>query len=450
VVLNQRVTEAEARQILGDEFDDARFEQLANALVEAVSGVPVLKTARSADLGVDGRAVQLDAFAVPPIVASSIRQDAKEKAFEDIVRIAGTQQAAPVFICTSRVLSETAKDAIRRFGRQTLGDGFVLTVLSQVEMAELVARFPEEFLRLYGADLAQLYSRLKEVLDAPTGEIQLQIAHAITSDDGFSAREALADLMVVEVIAKQRSSQNEICAALQVWLRTSAAFPVEVVRGSLQRITASGDITKGSDERFELTQSGKAKRTEREHSVATEEEQRYRDFSQSVTAKLGHAVDEKLMRELWSALLQELAVLVQKIGARFAKLVQAVRDGGDVADLRTVAGEHIRAACERAVRPARFAKNKEEIVDALFLALTESRGAAMPWLEKALAGWLAACQLGLVREVGERIAPALKSIVLALDTDIVISLLCESERDHGSLRTLLEGVMDSSPCKLAA
>lgn len=69
---------------------------------------------------------------------------------------------------------------------------------------------------------------------------------------------------------------------------------------------------------------------------------------------------------------------------------------------------------------------------------SEGIGPAFDWLVDVCSAFLALCSLGLEATSGEQIRQAIASISLVLDTDVVLSLLCEGEPDHISVNELVK------------
>lgn len=428
----------EAKAVIGDERDDARFEHFCNEVVSLMTGRPVLGTAAGGDLGVDGRsAIQLDALAGDVLVASSVRKDARQKMEEDAERIRATHKAGEVYFCTSRPLNEVKKAEARRSVQRILGASFTTHVLTQEELGDLALRYEGPLKKAYGQDIQRLRQNVAEMLAERGGTAQLQVAHALTSDEGLTNRDRIAELLVSEVLAVTPATANEVAVRLQAVLRIPTAFPRYVVDAAIARLVQNNGVHPLSEERFELTDSGRAARKVRLDQTANEEERRKKRLAQEFTTRLGFQLDPKQQDALWANLMHQMSGLLASAGARFIGLIEAARANRDLSEVRTMTAESVRTACKAAVQTIPNAKVRAEAEDALYHALLDDASVALEWLEEVLAAWLAACQLGLVPEVSQQLKPALTRLVLALDTDIVLSLLCEAEPDHSSLVELL-------------
>ncbi len=431
------VTQGEIRTIIENEENDLRFEQFVNRLVSTFAGRPVLNTARTGDLGVDGRAVQLDALSEELIVASSIRKDAVAKMKEDALRIRGTQAGAVVYFCTNAHLLEAKKLSTRRSLETILGGSFRVTVLTQDELSDLASRYAGPFLEFYSLEIHDLRERLVSTLSQPGGTTQLQIAHVLTSAEGFQNRDAIAGLLVTEVVARRASTANEVTVGLQALLRMPASFPRTVAERALGRLVESGMSRVRQDGRFELTEQGRKDRSERLEGSHAEELARKSRFGQEVASRLGYAVAPEQEELLWKHLMHEMSSLLSRVGSRFVALVEAARANADLNEVRALASDSIRAACVTAPAGIENDQVRDETAEALYQSLLEVPSLALEWLEGTIAAWLAACQLGLIPEVSQQLEPALQRLALALDTDIVLSLLCDTEPDNDALTTLL-------------
>ncbi len=357
---------------------------------------------------------------------------------EDAERIRLNYTAGTIYFCTNVHLSEKEKLASRRKLQAILGRTFVVNVLSQEELAEAAAiRFPGAFEELYAVEVHELRRRLAEVASEAGGGMQLQIAHLLTSAEGFGNRDTVSELMVVEMLARRPSTVNEVCVGLQALLRIPASFPRYVVESALDRLSKRGAVSLLGDGRYDLAAEGRRDRASRlEGSSAAEKDRRER-FSKDVESRLGHSIARDQQDRLWQRLIEEMSVLLSRVGARFVALVEAARTNSDLNAVRILASDNVRAACRAAVAGITDARTREETEEALYQSLLGNPTIALEWLEGIVAAWLTACQLGLVPEVSQQLRPAIQRIVLALDTDIVLSLLCEAEPDNGPLTALL-------------
>lgn len=433
----QMVTKGEAQAVLENDENPLRFEQFCNRIISLMAGRPVLGTALTGDLGVDGRAVQLDALSGDLLVTSSIRKDAVNKMVEDAARIRETHSQGTLYFCTTARIRETEKAAARRKLETILGRAFAITVLSQDELAELALNYGGPLAELYAAELHELRHRLAEILSEAGGTTQLQIAHALTSPEGLSNRDLIAELLVAELVARRASTVNEVSAGLQAVLHLAASFPRAVVEGALTRLAQRKSVKVRDDGRYELTDAGRRDRLIRIDASNVLEEERKARLACEVTSRLGYAIAADQQHRLWQHLMQEMSKLLARVGARFVALVEAARGDANLNEVRVLASDSVRAACRATVSAIRDARVQEETEEALYQSLLHVPSIALEWLEGLIAGWLTACQLGLVPEVSQQLRPAIQRLVLALDTDIVLSLLCEAEPDNGALTELL-------------
>lgn len=431
------VSAGEIKALVDSEENFLRFEDLCNRLVSIIEGRPVLGTALGGDLGADGRAIQLDVLSGDLVVASSVRKDVVDKMAEDARRIRDTHTGGTVYFCSSRSLGEKAKADARKRLLEILGNEYVINLLSHDEVCDLALRNATVFQQLYSVDLQVLRSRLSAITSATGGTAQLQIAHALTSSDGFDNRDRVAEFLVTEVLSHSTCTPNEVAAGLQSVLRLPTAFPRDVIVAALRRLLDQGLVVHGDSERYELTDKGREVRSRRIAESRNESEVSKARFATEVEQRLGYTVSKAQQDKLWQHLMHEMCVLLVKIGSRFVALVETAKAKEDLNSVRTLASDSVRAACRSAVRTVKDARAREETEEALYQALLEKPEVALEWLEEVIGAWLAACQLGLIAEISNQLQPGLRRQVVALDTDIVLSLLCEAEPDNGPLTTTL-------------
>lgn len=431
------ITLGEARVVLEDEVDALRFERFCNELVTLMLGRPILGTTASGDLGVDGRAIQLDALSEDFLIAAATRRDVTTKMEEDAKRIRDTQKSGSVYFCSSKTLNEARKAAARKKLKAILGPTFGVTLLTQEELADAATRYVGPLERQYATPIQELRDRVAERMAAGGGTLQLQIAHTLTSEEGFANRETIADFLVVEVIARGAATANEVTVQLQALLRLPSTFPSSVVVAALSRLAGQRLLREREDGRFEASDGALAQRHARLEEAREREAETRMRLAESVTSRLGYALDAKQYDLLWQQLMRGMSELLTKVGARFAAVVEAARTHGDLSEVKALASESIRVACHTAVASIRKDTVREEAEEALYGALVDEADLAIEWLQEIVAAWLTACQLGLVPEISQKLEPAVRKLVLALDTDVVLSLLSEAEPDNGAITDLL-------------
>lgn len=425
------------RDLISSDTNDLRFEAFCNSLLSRVTGVTVVGTSRTADLGVDGRSLQLDALVEQVYVATSVRADVEAKIIEDALRIAATGQVKKVVFCTNRVVTEKKRTAIEEKALAALGAGVTCEILAADSLSDLAVRWPEELAAHYSFEIEQSRQRIAKLAQEPVGDIQLQVATVLASDEGQNGTDLLVDALVTEALASSPCTLNEVSSSLQRLLRLSRPFNNERISESLHRLLESGRIQELTSSRFQLTSIGREKRAEVRQNAAVESEARLLLLREQIVARVGYQVDEQQIRKLWLNLCEELGELTSRQGARLIQTLERFRETGDASALRVQTAGHLRSVCERSTR--HFARDdvRTEITDALAASLTECEELAERWLLLLLSSWVAACQLGLVPEIAQQVQRPLRKLVLALDTDIVLSLICEAEPDHENLTALL-------------
>jgi hypothetical protein len=80
---------------------------------------------------------------------------------------------------------------------------------------------------------------------------------------------------------------------------------------------------------------------------------------------------------------------------------------------------------------------REDIAVAIGDLFMEKSGPGYEWLADVAARFVMLCSLGIESTSGEQIRRNLRNKILILDTDVVISLFCEIEPDHESVKNLV-------------
>ena len=83
------------------------------------------------------------------------------------------------------------------------------------------------------------------------------------------------------------------------------------------------------------------------------------------------------------------------------------------------------------------AQQRDEIFQAIKILFTDRTSVATDWLLRLSASFLAACAAGLEHSSSAALSKLLSRTSLALDTDVVLSLIGEGEPEHDSVETIV-------------
>ena len=432
-----KLTASLAEDMIFDDSNDGRFEAFCNEIISQAHGLTVMATSRTADLGTDGRSLQLDALAPAVRIATSVRADFAKKFSEDAERILEKFANCTIVFCTNRRVTEKKLEQSRNELSTLMGEGFKIEILTCIQLADMAARFPAVFQRHYTVEMEEARQRIAQVAQEPVGVLQVQVARVVASEDGQDGAGRLVDALVSEALMRGPCTVNEIAAGLQKLLRLSRAFNSQQISDSIERLIADGKAECSDSRRFRLTPDGRTGNEEIRLRAAQDSERRIALLKRELVSRVGYTVDDGQVKQLWNRLCEELGELIARQGARLVHTLEKFRASGEVDALRIHTAGHLSSVCSRAVSHFGRAEVKEEVADALAASLTESADLARDWLELLLSSWIAACQLGMVPEVSQQIQRPLRRLILALDTDVVLSVICEAEPDHANLSSLL-------------
>ena len=89
---------------------------------------------------------------------------------------------------------------------------------------------------------------------------------------------------------------------------------------------------------------------------------------------------------------------------------------------------------------------RETVAQAISDLLTERTGPAFDWFTKVAERFVILCSLGLEATSGDELRQVIKSHQIVLDSDIILSYLCDGESDHRKARELLSRWLQLAGC----
>lgn len=426
-------------QLLTADAEDDRFEAFACDILSQALGVIVVPTHVVWDKGRDGVAISPNEIRL--VVAASVRKDAETKIRETAARLVEAGVPDVVYFVSSRALTQQRIDVVRAEIAVTLGvEERNIHILGVTELAMLATREYAAVQKHYGAELAAMNSLAQQAEAEAKSAIPLQVAHLLYTDAELAAaRTNLEAELVLEAMLRvgRKMTKNEISAALQSSLRMSAPYPLPTVEKGVACLIERGHLELVGADAFALTDGGtQAGLTARSRAVASLDSLKLK-ISSSLADQLGFALSPVEFEAVWHELIERVSYSLARYGERFLELVSSFARTGDHDRFRDHGTPLLRNACHQAAGMINDAQVREEVEEGLLLVLLEKDGVGNEWLLKIASTWLAVCSLGLSSKVQHEVVAASEGLVIGLDTDVVLTLLCEAETGHDALHEML-------------
>lgn len=429
--------------ILDHEENDQRFERFSNDVVsEMEGGLAVYPTSKSWDLGRDGRGLSKN---VEVVVASGLTAAVSTKVAEDLERMRPfLPEKARVYFCTPKLLSDYAKQDLEVAFRARLPAGVGFIALSRTQILHAIERNPQIFLRHYAAEYAEAKRAIAEVDASADGSSEaLRLVLTIVSDDDSNViRDDLYDVLVLDHLSKTSSSILQISNGVSGALGLGRSLPEDLVGRVLERARGRGLVdTVGS--LFFLTTSGREQVVEKQKVAAGQLIEGRQRFRSALEEELGYALVDEHYNKIWLEVRSTLAVSFYERGNQMVEILGSMVSaiGGQTEiqiDKEVEAQESEEDAglsfakdlARRVGLTSSLPGQQEELATAVKDIFSDPSSEVAEWLVALCAKFVMLCSLGVEHQSGAGLAEALSKVNLVLDTDVVISFLCEGEPQH--------------------
>lgn len=424
-----------ALAVLTTENSYSRFERFANSWVSRHEGdVPVWSTSPSWDLGVDGRGAGRSGL----YVCSSLRDDFERKAQEDITRVLGTTETIrTLYFASSQPLSEDRIAKIRS-ELQALEKRVRKTRVIHFEVVGGYQLVEEDYLRALEGSAplmirfykAEVEEALRALDGSPGKEVEeeaLKLALiAMTEETVIEAKQTVLRMLLLDALsahAKDGVGTATLGREASAKLRLGRSLPSTMLNVALADLCKAG-LAQHSDEKYRITAAGVAEREKATAAALNEWADGRSKCRASLEEKLGRALSDPQFLKVWNAIEDGRAVV---------DTVAAVLNGEKKSAPPPNFQKLVESLAVRANHVVADPDGKAEIKLAVTAMFSDAAGPAWQWLSRACAGYVAICSLGLEQHSGAYIRKAILGIDVVLDTDVVLSILCDGEPSHRAL-----------------
>jgi hypothetical protein len=430
-----------ALSIIRADLRDDRFERFCNDIVGVLEGgIHVLLTSRSWDKGRDGRA---ETSTITVYVMTSLSDDVDGKSERDARRLKeSARPAEAVYFCSSQSLSEKRCDEIAGQLREILGTENKVVVLGAGQLADVVGQSPAVFIEHYGQEFDGLMAMLRKSIDEPVrddGSLRLALM-SIAGETSEEVRDSLYG-NVIRTALKTRPSNTAECAKhVSDQFRLHRVLPVEAIERHLEILLAEGDVSLNLERRYELTVAGKEKLAAQELAAVDALRQGRDVIQRHLERSLGHSLTNDHFNRIWDIVREKLASaffdrglqLVTQVGF----MVKRAAGSEAIGDDRPLC--FLPALADAVANTSSSASQQDELRLAIRDMFEEPESETFNWLARLCASYVGLCTLGLEAQSGQALAAVLSKVDLVLDTDIVLSLLCEGEPNHAAMNELVK------------
>jgi hypothetical protein len=430
-----------ASAIIAGERNAFRFEKFCADLYEAAESTTVVTTAATYDLGRDARGISPQDVHVPVVLCVSLRRDVTEKVTFDLTRLKATTQPLALIYCSSRLLTEHHCDRIEQEVRNFFPSVRAVRVLGQHQLVELASAHEAIFIRHYEGELSDLRRTLLDESEQAEGPESMGLRLAImtqTGNDASALRMALSRRLVLERLSVDgrltvKSLAQKISAQLHLPRSIAPAYIEEIVDGLLQE-----GLVAMEDKKARLTDEGRQVLRHVPEDAAAKLLEGRTVVRSAIETLSGYRLQDTDFARLWVTFQDGIAGLFYRQGEAIIKLVSAVKRSERSDNDSDVRAELERLAA-RIAQPFSQPDQREDIRLSVIDMFLERDSEAFAWLSDTCSVFVMMCSLGLEPIAGKQVAQTLGRIALLLDTDVLLSVLCDGELNHNAAKRVVHG-----------
>jgi hypothetical protein len=420
------------------ETNPLRFERVCIALYRASEGVTIVPTSYNYDQGRDGRTINHDSIKISGILCATLSTGLEDKVRGDVKRLLETTKTNSIIYCTARKLTEDGCDKVEELIRTEYPQLAAVRVLSQVQLVALAQNHEDVLLEHYPGEILNLQQTLI-VGNSDTAALEgLRLALATSAaETATELRTTLLERLVLGLLAEEgASSINAISTKLGGQLHLPRAPSSGYVRQALEQLHSTLAVTSNGD-KWEITDIGRVRI--RPSEVPAQRLLEGRTLIRAALSELtGKPITDSMFNQFWDRFQAAIADAFYEHGLNVIQSIRGIIEGDDPESKNTFR-QLIEGVATRTTGGFTNAEQREEISQAVVDIFSEPGQPAFDWLAEICSVYVMLCSLGLEARSARQISDTLKSLTLVPDSDIVLSLLCEGERNHVAVEHILRG-----------
>jgi hypothetical protein len=428
--------------IIKGETNDSRFEKFCRVLLQKSEGVTLVSTSASYDLGRDAVSIRPTKGTHAEVLCCTIDKEIESKVIRDATRLAATTVPDHVYYCCSVPLTEHKINELSADFRAEVQKPVGITFLGARQLSDIAERFPEVFREFYHSEVKSAESTLQAFqVGQPTTETRgLRLALlSFGSDQAQELRQQITTRAVLDVMSTcDTCTSAEIAAKLSSDLGLPSTVSDAYIRFTLQTTTLQGLTEIVGKTTWRLTDQGK----ETAKSVPPEAALEILAGRTIVRGALQRLIGKQIVDAqydlIWSALLDFLSEYFYTSGLVIISAVNSFL--GDTSHVQKTKAS-LDQVIEEGAKKVRAHIKTPELADEIELAIrdvfTERTGEVFDWLSRLCERFVILCALGLEGTSSDEVRTVLLHNRLVLDTDIILTTLCESEPDYQAGRELI-------------
>lgn len=434
------ITKKMAEIIIASETSSRRFEAFCADLFSDVDGSEYVMTSRTWDLGRDAVDDSVRSGKRPPILMCSLRRNVAAKAKADITRVLEKVSPQTIRFCSNQRLSDAAEHEIEGQIRNICQTAKTVRVTGVDKIVQHSVRYPAHLRRWYVGELADL--KLSLSVDEDTFE-DVKISGmriALTTqlhDDAIELRDDICENLILSALANGNEQSLPLIAK---WVSDGLHLPRNVHPEYLHRALGTlGELRRITRVRqsYRITPDG----VDELNRKTLEGSENLFEGKRLIRELMGNLSGEELtpqeVSQIWNTVQDAVANMFMANGIQIIDAIasmaggeSAIADHPDLYGLLRKIGDQISALEIRGVRAS-------QIGQAFVDMFKEQDSGGFRWLTRLCAVYVGVCSLGLEPTAQQQVLERLREIELLLDTDVVLSFVCEGEPNHEVIQNVV-------------
>jgi hypothetical protein len=435
---NPEMNAAIAETIIEAEKNDYKFEQFATELCSMNEGVTFVPTSKSWDRGRDARSTAPGRGTHRHILCATLNRDINSKVDSDLLRVTATSSPDRLIYCSSQRLSEEKVDEITQIIRRHAPSGSLL-VLGSIQLGSLAEKYPEIFEKHYHAEVTTIRANLTAQPDQKSETRGLRLALVTFSSDDAAVlrREILHRAVLDHLLVNKETTADRIVEDFSKDLGLPKPMRKETILTVLDQERVAG-TARQEQGHWALTEAGRklvVSPTADAAGFLLEGRQLVRDEAEGL---LGQKMADLQYEQFWSALLDFLSALFYTNGLATIRAVEGVlseKPEGPTEDASL--RELLIEGAQKISLVASTPDTRQSLAQAVLDMFSDRSSAAFDWLTRISERFVILCSLGLESTSSNAIRELLRKCDLILDSDIILTYLCQAEPDHKAATELM-------------
>ncbi len=426
--------------IINSEMNPIRFENFCIEICRKEKNITLVPTSKSWDLGRDAREILIGKKR-PIYLCATLNKEIDSKVKNDINRLKETSEFESIIYCCSKELTEHAIEKLKTEIQSMFSTPVTLEIIGQIQIATLSEIHPDIFKNYYNLELRNIIKMISSVEEGEETVEQMGLRLALStfaSEDAVILRSNLLNRIVIEfLVTENNQSNNALSKKISDELHLPRPIQPGYLNGVLNSLQTNGLVFEENG-KWSLTDNGlkEAKTVSRETVQHLLEGRNiiYKEIHQLT----GHKLSDDQFNRVWAIIEDSLSELFYSNGLTIVQMIDSFLFGKDVPERY----EEFFTLIERmADRITIQFSNKDQAIDvrqAIIDMFGDRTGEPFQWFTSICTAFISICALGFEGTSSAEIHRILKRTKVVIDTDVLLTLLCEGEPDHKDIQELLK------------